>query len=103
MLFNIIGRLYIRHEHSEVFSGGTKNSPTSFHLSVTYITFTETDIQFTDDCVLLTESENDLQQMLNHFHVMATAYGQEISILITKIMVVQSNISAVRMQSILTS
>jgi len=41
----------------------TKNSP-SFIMS---------DIEFADDCVLFAESENDLQQMVNHIHVKATA------------------------------
>jgi hypothetical protein len=63
-------------------------------------TFIITDIEFADDCVLFAESESDLQQMVNHFHIIATAYGQEISIRKTKIMVVQSEKTAALSQSI---
>ena len=49
--------------------------------------------------VLLSELEEDLQQMVNHFHVIATAYGQEISIKKTNIMVVQCKRLATLMQS----
>ena len=43
------------------------------------IPFIITVIEFADDCVLFAESENELQQMVNIFHVL-TARGQEISI-----------------------
>jgi len=49
--------------------------------------------------VLLSELEEDLQQMVNHFHVIATAYGQEISIKKANIMVVQCKRLATLIQS----
>ena len=58
--------------------------------------FIITDVEFADDCVLLAESEEDLQQMVNLFHIIATAFGQEISIKKTKIMVVLSCPNAVQ-------